>query len=441
MQTSDKTMVECLRRCSRIFLRLFPAAFDSANDSSLQYSDMPKYPWPVSTRKLSSKDKANLLELLARDVYCKRCLSTRQAPDWEARIAALTKTYLQCSGCNAEHPACLFSARQRNRTWGKSKRICIGHQGYMRLCEHVTVPWSSVVAEADRRLLPDATFSKGIRTTLAICKRSKHRRSCGPRRTFHEWFYRKLTRREAQLDRHISCCPFEPTVLCSFQPSVAVPGPPNKCYLLVEPGWSGHLPLTMGLDDCFAAEDLEKGLWRLYREQGHFICSQLSPGPVTGSGVCDPNRCDCIRYEGRTQTGWSRPPIEWREEITCRRDRTLGLGIGSIDGHELKRSYFEGLRGQCYWQCSSGQQHLSGGPFDGCYDVQVADIIASDKDADCAVVSYSARIMIELNRSQQHVGQMNANWYHAPDPDSYSLTRDGEGFGVYWCRDEGCRNS
>ncbi|KAK0716143.1 hypothetical protein B0H67DRAFT_645801 [Lasiosphaeris hirsuta] len=257
MQASDKTTVKCLGR--RIFLRLFPAAFDLAKTLSLHYLD--RYPWSVSTRKLSTEENANLLSLLARDAYCKHCLSARQAPDWEARVAALAKTYLHCFGCNTEHPACLFSVRQRNRTWGKSKQICIGHQGYMRLCKHVTVPWSSVVAEAERRLLPDAT--------------------CDPRRKlFPEQFPDdefKLSRREVQIRRHMTCCPYMPTVTCTFRESVAAP---PLGALVVKLAWPGHLPLAMELDGCCASEDLERGLRRLYREQGHFICPQRQQGPV-----------------------------------------------------------------------------------------------------------------------------------------------------------------
>ncbi|KAK3363822.1 hypothetical protein B0T25DRAFT_597289 [Lasiosphaeria hispida] len=362
---------------------------------------------------------------------------SKQAPDWEARVADLTKTYLDCSACDAEHPACLFSAQQRNRPWAKSKRICIGHQGHIRLCEHVTLPWSSVVAEAERRLLPDARLPKEGDSTLAKCERSVHTRSGGPRRSFSEWFCGDLTRKAAQSSRHMTCCPFMPTVTCTFRESAAAP---PLGVLVVKLAWSGHLTLAMGSDGCFASEDLERGLRRLYREQGHFICPQLSPGPITGSRLCGPDRCDCVWYEGCTETGWLRPPVEWRKKTTCRHDRTLGLGIKNDDKHRLRRDVPNGIKCQCYSQCSTGQQCSSARPFNGCYDIQVADIIGCDKDTDCAVVSYSARVIIELHRSQQHLGQMSANWYHALDPGSYNLTRDKEGFGVYWCRDEGCRN-
>ncbi|KAK3341934.1 hypothetical protein B0T25DRAFT_574253 [Lasiosphaeria hispida] len=226
-----------------------------------------------------------------------------------------------------------------------------------------------------------------------------------------------------------------PTITCTFRKCPLMAPPAGT--LVIKLAWSGHLPLAVGSDGCFAAENLERGLRQLYQEQGHFICPQLSPGPVTGLGLCGPDRCDCVRYEGRTETGWSRPPIEWRKRKTCRHDRTLGLGIENIAKHDLKRSVVDRMKGQCYRQCSSGQQRTSRRPFNGCYD---ADIIGCDKGADCAVVSYSARVTIELDRSQQRVGKMNANWYHALHPDSYSLTKDKEGFGVYWCKDEGCRN-
>lgn len=33
-----------------------------------------------------------------------------------------------------------------------------------------------------------------------------------------------------------------------------------------------------------------------------------------------------------------------------------------------------------------------------------------------------------------------ASWYLSLDPDSYGLTRDAEGYGVYWCREPECCN-
>ncbi len=36
--------------------------------------------------------------------------------------------------------------------------------------------------------------------------------------------------------------------------------------------------------------------------------------------------------------------------------------------------------------------------------------------------------------------QMGSNWFQLLDADSYGLVADDVGFGVYWCRTEGCRN-
>ncbi|KAK3374222.1 hypothetical protein B0T24DRAFT_625958, partial [Lasiosphaeria ovina] len=231
------------------------------------------------------------------------------------------------------------------------------------------------------------------------------------------------------MDKHKSCCPFSPTVNCGFRNV-------DKCStFVVKLAWSGHMPLTMGRDGYFEAQHLENGLRKLYQEQGHFVCPQIRPGPVAGATLCDPTRCDCVNYAGRTETGWPRPPAEWKERATCRVNREHGLGRGSVVKHLRKKGLgCQRINGQCYHEFSQGR------PFQGCYDLQSADIIGCEKDNDCIVVSYHSCVAVALDESNQHLRDMNANWYHALDPDSYSLTKDIEGFGVYWCKGQGCRN-
>lgn len=76
---------------------------------------------------------------------------------WEARIReycaprftelAIQKNrgravYLHCSGCGEDHASGYFSATQR--ALPSTSRICIGREGFIRLCEHKTMKWEEV---------------------------------------------------------------------------------------------------------------------------------------------------------------------------------------------------------------------------------------------------------------------------------------------------------
>ncbi|KAK7967227.1 uncharacterized protein PG986_001504 [Apiospora aurea] len=54
---------------------------------------------------------------------------------------ALRRVYqtMLCSGCKAYHPVFLFSPVERQK--GPSRRVCIGRQGHIRLCQHKMVEW------------------------------------------------------------------------------------------------------------------------------------------------------------------------------------------------------------------------------------------------------------------------------------------------------------
>ncbi|KAM7187473.1 hypothetical protein V8F33_011213 [Rhypophila sp. PSN 637] len=59
---------------------------------------------------------------------------------------------LYCSGCKCRHPARAFSQTERRKPAG---RICIGREGYFRLCEHKTLTWAQV-EEAVRNITIEA---------------------------------------------------------------------------------------------------------------------------------------------------------------------------------------------------------------------------------------------------------------------------------------------
>ncbi|KAK4215432.1 hypothetical protein QBC37DRAFT_398701 [Rhypophila decipiens] len=62
---------------------------------------------------------------------------------------------LYCSGCKCRHPARAFSQAERRKP---DRRICIGREGYVRLCEHKTLTWAQV-EEALRNITIEANIT------------------------------------------------------------------------------------------------------------------------------------------------------------------------------------------------------------------------------------------------------------------------------------------
>ncbi|KAK3379638.1 hypothetical protein B0T24DRAFT_695498 [Lasiosphaeria ovina] len=50
--------------------------------------------------------------------------------------------YLHCAGCGEDHAAGYFSAKQR--ALPPELRLCIGREGFVRICDHTTVQWEDV---------------------------------------------------------------------------------------------------------------------------------------------------------------------------------------------------------------------------------------------------------------------------------------------------------
>ncbi|ROW04491.1 hypothetical protein VMCG_04936 [Cytospora schulzeri] len=159
IDTLDNCSIECIRRAARRFPPLcvdiilrrprtyLPCADDALEDAQ---NDRGPFRWPrfssmshrgqaeellrvIEGRDGLPEDRPQLLRLLHRDWYCDGCREAEEAPGWSLRVERLRR-FLYCSKCDADHPACLFSASQRHER--SDLRICIGYEGYLRICGH-----------------------------------------------------------------------------------------------------------------------------------------------------------------------------------------------------------------------------------------------------------------------------------------------------------------
>ncbi|KAK8058521.1 hypothetical protein PG994_008969 [Apiospora phragmitis] len=78
-------------------------------------------------------------QLLWRDQMCSDCADLRQDPAVHERAVHRIYESMVCSGCKAYHPAFLFSRIERQKI--PSRRVCIGRQGYISLCQHKAINW------------------------------------------------------------------------------------------------------------------------------------------------------------------------------------------------------------------------------------------------------------------------------------------------------------
>jgi len=134
MGQADDVTILCLRRANLAFLWLFEdGRFGHLHDKSLDR--LPYNPSMLLAReRVPHGAMPALRSLLPKDLFCENCRETGP----EAKIRLQTE-FLYCSGCRAEHPAGLFSYRQRRGPL--QKRICIGREGYVRICDHRGIYW------------------------------------------------------------------------------------------------------------------------------------------------------------------------------------------------------------------------------------------------------------------------------------------------------------
>lgn len=135
-------------------------------------NEMFKYdPFPAPDCNFEVLDKSisrfqttrELGPLIRKDLYCQPCLTSLVTP-WRQYHRKRLEHPLHCSGCDKNHPNALFSIGQRSK--GDKERICIGREGYVRLCPHKTVSWLDIEAWLASRT--------GENSTVFTCEHESH---------------------------------------------------------------------------------------------------------------------------------------------------------------------------------------------------------------------------------------------------------------------------
>lgn len=426
----DSCGLECLRRVSRRFTPLCDQEIltrPRTYKPRWEHKDRggpfawPRFkvfsgPWEDG----AAAERQRLLQLLARDWYCKGCREAREAPDWDQRVRRLTR-YLYCYGCDAGHPACLFSAQQRV---APSRRRCIAHEGYIRLCQHDEgiVRWSDILRIRKR-------LEEGIKNKEDLeirCEDISHVVPCA----------HAGTQRAGQriFDPHCS------DNHCIEQPSPTLSVDGSSIRL----SWTAHLPVEPN-GGQLTAVSLRPRIAEIRESGGRFLYPTVTFSRDMPEMRCfDPNDCDCVSLEGHGNVKL-RPSSSLNSKRVCRLNPSRQLysmcpssssspsWSAAPLAHGIQRLLLA-PRKKCGLSPKRHTARLeltgnSSGP--GCSNVQCWPCHSGDS---CLVLDYTRRLRFD------RAGAIDIQWYQALDPDSYSLTEDEQGFEIYWCSQNECRN-
>ncbi|KAH8680552.1 hypothetical protein BX600DRAFT_444671, partial [Xylariales sp. PMI_506] len=272
-----------------------------------------------------------------------------------------------------------------------SARVCIGHEGFVRLCDHEVIKLDEIASMASS--LSRLHIGRLATVHLRSCNHPSH----GPR-------HRDGANLLAVGERTI--------------PRDTVQGHSNGDVTLALE-WAGHLNLPELDDvDLLTPELIHKKLKQDIRPgAAEHIVPELPPGRLPEMICFDPNRCSCLHYPGSEQLGrgWLLTPIQNIRFATCRADPMHELGL---EPHRTCLATTGITSNGTSWVNPS---------FKPC-----------TVDPQCLEVAYK-RVISVLPRGHAP-GSTNIGWCQALDPDSYNLTEDKDGLGVFWCHQEGCLN-
>jgi hypothetical protein len=291
MQHLNPLSMQCLRRVSRLFLRLYcsPEFADTHDITHFEawkvhhmYSDC----WYQPLLDYVS-DKHSLGVSVNRDLdeYCADCREMRRSRAYEPRLNWLTMEYLHCSKCEVDHPICLFSPTQRKVR--AKERMCIGREGFVRLCRHEVVSWDQVFRHARELKKIDIN---GDFADVTI----------GPIRCYD---LDHLPQHHGEWSKFVDEW---------AQPGFFVEGQ-SVGRVAVFLCWTGHLHLPEAntkngrCHNQMTPKELRHHLeWFRRGSAAESIVPELPPGRLVEMNCFDPSRCRCLRLSGEEElpSGW-----------------------------------------------------------------------------------------------------------------------------------------
>ena len=412
MKLLDPGSIQCLRRTNRIFLRLFSnSAFRDFHHHISGLPDLQAYTEPFQWRRASlaferEAYSESVRGLLRSEESRKQCITCQNTNLHDPQLATdLAKSKRFCGACWAEHPAAFFPASERDNDQ-LVKDTCIGHTGYVRLCEHEVITRGEIAQRWSSALrLGDINDEEAKCILLKTCSHPSH---------------------APKVEHRVTGSEGMKTYRC---PEAALWRRGSAVVLTLK--WRGHIcQVPHGLP--IPATLMEERIRDLRRGAAEYIVPQAAPGTLPEMRCFDPNKCGCLDYGSRYP-----PNSLWAGtsgEDSCLVDpsrRLLPLPAPStgstpsqINCDVNALSHFTRSR------LSDALREFSG------YSIKVRRCSAS---AQCLQVFYYRRIACGP-AWQPEWRTVDYSWFEALDPDSYSLFQDQDTRGALWCVDPSCTN-
>ncbi|KAK3370901.1 hypothetical protein B0T24DRAFT_667687 [Lasiosphaeria ovina] len=394
MRRLDPTSLQCLRRTSRVFLRLS----SSPQFRRYQTVNCSEYNLPWKSFTFRRKD-SELLRLLHEDSANSRCVECRKRVEqwsWHAyqSVQSLMKEK-HCLACKTTHPLAYFSRAQRRHSAHSRPQQCIGHEGFVRLCQHEVVRWDSVVKAA--RELEKADSEQVARILLVECQHPSH------------------------LPSHRNPRAPELHHLDKIHPSVFIEGSSTSVIRLCME-WTGHLRLpdrhALVGAKRFTPTEMTHELHQFRKGTAEFIAPQSAPGSLPEMRCFDPNRCRCLRYVGSVnipQHNWqlAHPTYDnANQPLTCRTDENCRLGpLLPPSARALRGNDNKGKTG------SHTAHTVLSYPSEPAYGIRI-DVDPCAGGGRCLEITYRRTILVSASGGAPCYA-ITPSWIEAIDLDSY----------------------
>jgi hypothetical protein len=187
--------------------------------------------------------------------------------------------------------------------------------------------------------------------------------------------------------------------------------------------WRTHLSLKTPIGRHLTAQVLQDRLRRARESTARTIC----PREVELQ-IFDPNACSCLTYEGSHLVDWQfmAPPKDWKgKKPFCLHAKEASFAP-RWSSHPFKR------------------KHAGTGGLQ--FNVWGSSLIVAIQNCNTrngVDLTFMQTALILSPKIDFFFGGKNVphtTWFNALDPNSWALAQDTEGYGVFWCREERCRN-
>lgn len=448
-----------LRHTSRVFLRLFslrdefsflrdPDAM-AGNNNSLYVLSTPWIPSAFPFTNCLRQDHVDALQQWSS--WARRCRPARESCQGCRDYGAFRyhDMFLHCTACRADHPVSMFSGKMISVDDKDimDNRVCVAHEGHVRLCKHKMVDWKTVLnslpgGRLDNNFKDDCraqqqSSAEGDESAFSIepdlrivCNHPSH--FAHTHHTDQEESQEHQSREHnAELPPYQRFTDTEHSESPSFVVhDTIVSGVKHKVITwsytahmnvadLGDRGPNGHGAIT-----AQAFRDRVQEM-RAGHSPARYLAPPDYPGILPELRCVDPERCSCLLYPGfQRRTGTTPKPCREHEVV-----RALPIRVSDIDHIRVRLASCD--RGPRCLKIIYTRTILLQGFY-------VDDSLTWPVPIQRGQRRPNHRFFLQLRDAFRN-DSVPLGWYQALDPQSYRVTDDPKRHHSTWCRGKRCR--